>query len=245
MPTGTPWTTRELSRGGVLLGSLLIGWHLGMIGLNILAAPSGPWLGPEGPAPAPPPAFAQDLVRLYEPPWLSWWKINPNYHFDSNRPGLPGIYLIAKVYDAQGQKLGEARLPDPQANSWVQHRQEQLARLLGQDEPVTLGEERLAPRGQTLPQVSYWEPAGPHRFQLRTVSEELVPRGQPLLKPSALSLLAANAYARYLCRTYDGTRVEIERHSRQPIPPGLLLQPGELSAEIFAENVHLFGDLPR
>jgi hypothetical protein len=232
----------------VVAGSFAICLHLGAVGINVLAAPSGPWPGPEGPAQDPPPPFAQDLNQL-APTYLSALKINPTYHFESNRPGVQGVYFIARVKDEAGHVIKTVRVPDPSANVWVRYREGRLAQGLGQDVVVPPGQaEKLPAPKQQVKMVRFWLRTGEHDYVLKESPEHLVPRGQPVFQPSPLSMLLARAYARYLCRTYGGASVEIDRHHREVIGPHLLFPPpggppDALPREAFEEITNSFGEL--
>jgi hypothetical protein len=239
----------------VLGGSLVICLHLGALVVNLLASPSGPWLGPEGgPTPGPPPAFAHALNQLGPQGYLSLVKINPNYqvalyHFDSNRPGGQSVYFIANVKDETGKVIKpNIRIPDPKANPWLYHRQQQLAAQLAFDEmvPPRMTGDKVPPKGQEQQTITYWksDPGSNRSFKLVTVPDYEQPSGFGLMRPSKLSLRLAQSYARYLCREYGGAAVEIIRHTRETIPPTVLEQPPGTETEP-EEMVHNFGDLPR
>jgi hypothetical protein len=188
--------------------------------------------------------FAREFNQVIQPTYLSFLKLDPDYHFPDNRPGAPGVFLIAHVKDGSGKVLKSLRIPDADANPWLRHRQEQIASRLNQDVPVPMPQgERLAPVGQSLPTVKYWDmvPDARNNFRLKEVSELEVPRGRPVFKPSDWSLLLAQSYARYLCRAYGGTAVEIERHTKGMIPPMALFEAAPQGA--LDETVYSFGEL--
>jgi hypothetical protein len=217
--------------------------HFGAVGVNVLAAPSGPWPSPEGANQFGPPPFAQDLNAL-APTYLALLKINPDYHFDSNRPGAQAVSFVARVKDRDGNVLATVRVPDPDANPWVRYREGKLADWLGRDLPVPPPQgDVLAAPGQQTKTVKVWEPViPPHVFQLKEVPEHLVPRNRPVFQPSPMSFMLARSYARYLCRVHGGASVEVVRHNKDVIPPSLLLQDGP-PPEAFDENTGSFGDL--
>jgi hypothetical protein len=253
---------RQVPTWIVVAGSVAICFHLGVVAVNVLAAPSGPWPGPEGPAPTEPPAFAQNL-NVLAPTYLAGLKINPNYRFESNRPEAPGVYFIARVKDAAGSVVATVRVPDPDANPWVRYREGRLAQWLGQDMMVPPPQApKLPAPGQQPSLVTYWKKtAGEHTFQLVEEPEHLVDRRGPAFQPSPMSLLMARSYTRFLCRAHGGTSVEIERHMKAPIPLSLLfpnanrpdanksldpITPTLLSPperEALEENTHSFGEL--
>ena len=242
-------TAGRVPRWIVLAGSVAICLHLGAVGINVLAAPSGPWLGSEGGAvPAKAPDFAGDLNEFGQPAYLSLVRLDPNYqvalyHFDSNRPGGQGVYFVANVKDEAGKVIKTVRIPDPEANPWVRHRQEQLAASLSFDEPVPQRQgDKLAPVGQEETQISFWRGEG-RTFNLVTVPKSEQP-STPVMRPSKLSLLLAQSYTRHLCREYGGASAEIVRHVRPLIPPTVLWQ-GEPRPGLYDETVNNFGELPR
>lgn len=230
----------------VVAGSVAICFHLGAVGINVLAARSGPWPAPDGANFGEPPAFAQDLNGL-APTYLALLKINPNYHFESNRPGVQGIYFVAHVKDRDGKVLATVRVPGPDANPWVRYREARLAQGLGQDlafTPPQQGDVLTAP-GQEAKTVEYWNMTAPHTFQLKKEPEHLVPRNRPVFQPSPWSLMLARSYARYLCRVHGGAAVEIVRHSKDVIPPNLISQDVRdlPPPDAFDENTGSFGEL--
>jgi hypothetical protein len=249
MPQSTMPTTYRVPRWVVLLGSVAICLHLGAVGINLLASTSGPWPGPEGGAvPAKAPDFATELNQFGEPAYLSLVKINPNYqlslyHFDSNRTGGQGVYFTATVKDEAGKIIKRIRIPDPDANPWVAHRQQQLAAQLAFDEPVPQRQgDKLAPKGQEEKTISYWQGSG-RNFKLVMVPESDQP-STPIMRPSKLSLRLAQSYARFLCREYGGATAEIIRHNRDIIPPSVLWQ-GPPPEAAFQDGIYNFGELPR
>jgi hypothetical protein len=222
-------------------GSLAICLHLGLVGINALAAPSGPWPRQEGPPEfAGPPAFAQAVVQVAEPYYLSPLKLNMNYHFESNRTELPAAYIVAHLKDAQGNVFRTIRLPDPDANPWVRHRQERLAWYLTNDgQPLILQAPNVPPE-----MFEVFVEKGNHHWQFMSISENDLPRGRPIPRPSQFSFLFANAYARHLCREQEAARVEIVRHTKKAIPPTVAFREPAPPTDFFAEDSHSFGDLP-
>jgi hypothetical protein len=195
-------------------------------------------------------------------------RLTNNYHFVSNRPGdLPGVEFEVYLRDAEGNLLHKAKFPSPEANLWVRHRQQMLAGALAPLE-APQGEVLAAP-GASVPTMAVWlfpdelgpetpngpppggAPApsatGPDRLgQLRLsfVPQHLVPRQRPIMRPMELSVVLARSYARYLCRQHGAARAEIVRHSREPVPPGVLFG-AETPASTFESLVASFGEMSR
>jgi hypothetical protein len=298
----------------VAVGSAALAAHLLAVAVQVLAAPSGPWITPYGPSMAEPPIFAQkvnDLTSYYV------WPLRLNYHyrFASNRVGQPGVEFTVRLKDKDGNVKKTLTFPDRDANPWVRHRQEILARALADDQFVQRpGAVKIVGEGQDTPKLTIWEPwvkltdkafaelrsqkvpeavlaklnalkdrdFGQEQFQrelvkilekselegyqnrlamlaqnwegrppgqplwLTEVQQHLVPRDREVMRPSEWSLLLVRSYARYLCREYGAASAELVRHTKEPLPPAVLLPatappPGLFGNEFFAN----FGDLPR
>jgi hypothetical protein len=246
MPPSPPTTTKEVAPWLVALGSAAIVAHFLALGARVLAAPSGPWPMMEGGADlVRPPQFAQDLNELVTPGYLQWVKLTHNYHFPSNRPGSPGVYLEARLKDQDDNVLTTVRLPEKDANLWVRHRQELFARAFTEDQPVQPPQGEMIPApNQRVRMVRIWDEGGARSLKIRDVEEHRIPRDRPVFGPSDWSLLLARSYARYLCRTHGAAKVELIRHSRDPIPAAVLFT-GEPQAGTFDELKSNFGDFPR
>ncbi|MCS7046961.1 MAG: hypothetical protein NZO58_11440 [Gemmataceae bacterium] len=213
--------------------------HLLAIVALVLGAPSGPWYTQFGASTFPGPVFATS-INTVTLPYLEVVRMTHNYKLrvDVNRPS---VYFEAHLKDANGNVVKTVKVPDPKANFWVRHRQQLLADGLFEDLPVPPpGSERLG-----APKKTYWE-ASDKQFVLKTVPEHLVPRNPPVMSPSPWSLLLAQSYMRYLCRTHRAASAELVRHSRDAVlPPNLLppmmLESGQLPPQLFEEFVANFG----
>jgi hypothetical protein len=229
-----------------ILGSTAIALHLVAILALVIAAPSGIWFTPFGPDMASPPQFAQSAYDIAVPYYLQQLKMTHNYHFTTNRVSLPAVKFEVRLKDEKGDVIDTLQFPDADANFWVRHRQSLLARGLGDDQPVPpqMGESVPA-AGQQVRSVQIWKMVeGQGRsLYLDKVPEHLVPRDQMVLRPSDLSLVMANSYARYLCRKYGASSVEIVRRSQDPIPPAVLMN--EPPAGAFDELIANFGEFPK
>jgi len=230
----------------MVIGSLAVAGHLSIIAVSVLAARSGPWVGPFVSDWAEPPWFARTLDPLTRDRYLRPLRLTHNYHFLSNRFEIADVYLEVRLKNEAGEVTETVRIPDKEANPWAQHRQDLLARhLLDGDRPVPppAGEVLPAP-GQRAPTIQYWR-QGPDRIlRLHTEAQHLVPRNAPLLQPSEFSLTLARSYARYLCQRHNAASAEILRHSRLPLSPVVLLQQ-EIAPEATEEIVASYGEMSR
>ena len=64
-----------------------------------------------------------------------------------------------------------------------------------------------------------------------------------LFRPTDRSWDLVRAYGRYLSRTYGATSVEIIRHTRDPIPPEMLLSPGNMEERWPEELIANYGEV--
>jgi hypothetical protein len=247
MTPAMPGNAGGVPRWVVLAGSAFLLFHLGAVGVNALAAPSGPWPTPEGPNMSTPPLFAFLIHESVTLPYLRTLKMTHNAHFTSNRPGPSAVAFTVRLEDADGNELKTLRIPDPNAAPWLKHRQELLARALADDlnVPPPQGETIPAP-GHEVPMVSLWEPVENRKLILRKVPEHLVPRDRPVMKPSDWSLLLARSYARHLCREHGAARAELVRLTRDPVSPAVLFLPANSPPPGPVEDlVCNFGRMPR
>src|SRR5262249_51306775 len=139
------------------------------------------------------------------------------------------------------------KIPDPEANFWVRHRQSLLAQALADDEPVPPPQgEKVAAPGQQTRTVEIWDEVekGVPRLAIKKVPEHLIPRDRPVFRPSEWSLILAQSYARYLCRTHGADKAEIIRHTQEAIPPGVLFGP-EPPPGAFPVLTSNFGEYPK
>ncbi len=227
----------------IALGSLAIFLHLGVIIIHTLAAPSGPWPGPEGMTMASPPSFAQSLDEPLVPMYLKPLKLTHNYHFWGNRPSAPGVFVDVKLKDAKGELLTTLHFPDSTANVWVRYLQGLFAQGLVPDQPITppQGEAIPAPH-QQVRMVPIWDVAGDQSLRLNRVPEHLIPRNRLVYGPTEWSLVLVRSYARYLCRQHGAAMAEVVRHSRESIPPSFLLM-GNPPPMAFTDLIASYGDL--
>jgi len=228
----------------VIVSSLVIGFHLLAVLVNALAVWSGPWPVMDGPPMATPPQFAVTL-HSRTGDYLQAVRLTHNFHFTTNRAALPTVYGEAKLRDDEGKEVAVVRIPDPNANRWVRHRQEVLIRGLGDDQPVAPpGTEIIPAPGQKAPEQELWQAAEnePRNLRLVRVPSHLVPRDRPMLAPSPMAITLANSYARYLCRAHGAASVEFVRRSRDAIPPRILFE-DNVPAGALDELVSNFGEL--
>jgi hypothetical protein len=227
------------------VASVAIAFHLFAVGIRVLATVSGPWPNPPGFVMATPPQFAFSINEwLNKDRYLDGLKLTDNYHFFTNHPKLPGVYLEIRLLDDSGDEIKTVKLPDDGANPWVRYRQSLLARALADDQLVILPPgEAIAAAGQTLPDIQFWH--GENRnLKLRSAHPNLVPRDQPVFRPAEWSLLLTRSYARHLCRLHGAASAEIIRHSQEPIPPLMLFNENVPPVE-YAELICNFGKISR
>jgi hypothetical protein len=210
------------------VGSLVIAGHFFAILILVLAAPSGRWPDPMvGERMAPPPPFAQKVNEITQNYYLKHLKLVHNYHFNSNRPVVPGVKFEVKLYDEQGTEVKTLTFPDPRANSWEKHRQTLMARHLAEDRTLVLPEGELlrTPDGSYPPQA-YWQPDRIQRDQIRLTSKPLdqVPRTvlgeMPTMRPSWWSMVLSRSYVRYLRHKHGAASGTLVRITRDPLPSG-------------------------
>jgi hypothetical protein len=227
----------------ITVASLAILFHLGAVIVHVLAAPSGPWPGPDGPNMAGPPSFTQAVDESVVQGYLKPLKLTHNYHFWGNRPSIPGVFLELRLKDAQGELQTTLRFPDPKANSWVRHLQALFAQGLVPDQPIAppQGEAIPAPH-QQVRTVPIWDIASDQSLRLRRVPEHLIPRNRPVYGPTEWSVVLVHSYARYLCRTHGAASAEVVRHSRESLSPTVLLA-GNPPPMAFTDLIANYGDL--
>jgi hypothetical protein len=268
-PGEAPWiAARPVPRWLVIVGSVVILFHLIAVGARVLAVPSGPWPSPmEGATIMTPPQFAYSLLYNSDPQgtpeqqqnlarqqtlvshYLNGLHLTNNYHFGSNRPGQPGVRFEIRLKDKDGNLIEVVRFPDDKANAWVQHRQKLLADNLV-DEPVMPPQgENIAAPGRKAPTIDIWEPAGGEQkpgagqnLVLKTIETHLTPRDRPVFRPSDWAQLMAKAYCRRLCRVYGAAKAELIRQSRDPYPP-MILTIDAPPTDAFADLTSNFGEV--
>jgi hypothetical protein len=234
----------EAPRLLIAVGSLAILFHLGAVIVHALAAPSGPWPGPDGMNMAGAPSFTQTLDEALVGGYLKPLKLTHNYHFWGNRPSAPGVYLEVKLKDTKGEILTTLRFPDTQTNPWVRYLQGLFAQGLVPDQPIAppQGETIPAP-GQQVRMVDIWDMAGEQSLRLSQVPEHLIPRNRPVYGPTEWSRVLVRSYARYLCQKHGAASAEVVRHSRESIPPTVFLT-GDAPPMAFTDLTASYGDIP-
>jgi hypothetical protein len=236
---------RALPRWLVFLGSAAVAFHLFALGVLAVAAPSGPWPGAVGTVMGMEPPFAAPVSALTTRHYLMPLKMSHNYHFATNRPGMPAAAFEVRLKDEQGNVLETLTFPDPHANCWIRHRQALLAQDLADDAPIPprQGETIPAP-GQQVANVTYWDTAEDGGLRLKTAPEHLVPRDRPVFRPSEWSMVLARSYVRHLCREYGAASGELIRRTREPITPDLMFT-DEPPAAAFDTLVANFGEFTK
>jgi hypothetical protein len=260
-----------LPRWVIVGGSGLVLFHFLALGMQVLAAPSGPWPMNSGPTPAWGPLFATEINLTMGRSYLRVLHMEHDYHFMSNVVDRPMVYFEIQLKDANGNALKTLKLPDDNANFWirlarpfvpwlrrektlkfpddnanfwVRQRQQLLAQQLGDDQPVQPPRgEIVLPKGQSYPTVQLWFSAEGDPIQKLVRKSELeLPRDRPLSRPSDWSQLLAQAYVRHLCREYGAASGELVRHSRNALLPDIMFVQGPIPREAFSEMVCNFGD---
>lgn len=238
-------TAIAVPRWLIILGSLVIAGHLFAVVMGVLVAPSGPWPTQEGPSMAMPPQFAFAIHNALTQSYLTTIKMTHNYHFTSNRTQNPEIYFEVRLKDKEGEELATLKFPDAKANHWVRHRHTLLAQFLGEDQPLPPPQsEEIAPPGQRAPTVLIWKRGKDQTYKIFEEEKHLVPRDEPVFRPSDWALLVARSYSRYLCRTHGAASAEIIRHSKNPLQP-VVLYMDNLPAGATEEMIANFVEQPR
>jgi hypothetical protein len=225
----------------IWVGSVAIVFHLGAVGMNMLAAQSGPWADNNG-RPTSPPLLAMRIHEAFGADYLRPIRLDQNYHVLANRlPATPGVFLEFRLKDEQGNDMGSIKLPDDNANAWVRHRQSLLLDIFAEDEQkLPPQSEIIAAPGRELPKVQYWDMER-GQLRLRTVDVNQIPRDHPVSGPSEWMFLFARSYARYLCRTHGAAKVEVLRHHQDAIRP-YVLDVDNVPAAAFQEVISNFGE---
>jgi hypothetical protein len=231
----------------MIVGSVVIGFHLLALGFAAVAARSGPWpMPPEGAAPMPPPEFAAVVNSWTGVYYLQALRLTHNYHFATNNTNSTGITLEARLTDRDGHQV-TVPLPDDGANFWVRHRESLLAGSLGNDVPyIPQGAPKVVKIGEKAPSVLVWDrPEGETKETLKEVEEHQLSRVRPTMRPNPVALLLANAYARYLCRQYGAANVQLVRYYQERIPPVFMDPQQQPMPGYFTKQSSDFRELPR
>jgi len=239
-----PATADGIPRWLIWVGSVAVLFHLGAVGVNALAAQSGPWPDNDGRM-LMPPLLAFKANESFAADYLKPMRMNLTYHVHANRPtGTPGVYLEFRVKDQDGNEINRLNLPEDSANAWVRHRQSLLAVIFGQDQVIAPPQsELIAAPGQEVPKVQYWD-MDKGLLKLKTIDINQIPRDHPVSGPDDFTFLLARSYARFLCRTYGAAKVEIIRHHQDPIRPFVLTQEN-FQARQFDEIRSTFGEFSK
>lgn len=229
----------------IWVGSVAIVIHFGAIGVNALAAMSGPWPNHDS-GMIGPPLLAAQVHEAFGADYLRLIRLNHNYHFLANRlPSTPGVYLEFRLKDEQGNELGMARVPDDNANAWVRHHQSLLTQqVFWEDRVVTPQQsELIAAPGGEVPKTQYWK-MDKGRLELVTVDVNQVPLTPPVSGPTQWSLMLASAYSRHICRTHGAAKAQVLRHHQNAILP-MVLHADNVQANAFDEIISNLGEFSR
>jgi hypothetical protein len=242
---------RPLPRWLIVVGTLGIAFHLLAVVVVVIAAPSGPFPTPVGPLPFEPPAFVWrqnaggQLLNEVAADYLRLLHLGSNYHFSSNKLDYSAVWFEVRLKGADGAVFKTLKFPEDDANFWVRHREGLLAQNIGDDQNVQSNRQNTLPaEGERVQRVQIWKQAKPgDEFHLESVPVSSLSRTQPENGPSAWSQLLAKAYVRYLERKYgeergESIKGELIRHSRNPIPPVVVVNPQDLwPPNVFNEMV--------
>ncbi len=235
-------TAGGLSSWQLAFGSIVIGGHLLAVLVMMLAVPSGPWPTADGNGLSTPPQFAYSLSSLIPSSYLQSLGMADRAGHLSGNPAMIGVSIELRLEDADGRPLTTLRLPDPNRNWWVRHRQGLLARALADDLPVAPPEgEMIAGPGQAVPSTAVWELSTNGELELRELPEHLLPRDRPMFRPSEKSLLLVRSMSRHACRAHGAARAEVIRHTQQPIPPAVMFLPNPPPSTAAGSLVSRFG----
>jgi len=248
MPALPSVPTRPLPAWLKLLASIFVLCHLSILGLLALATKSGPWPTPYGSFQADPPMFAQSITSATLPVYLQPLQMTHNYHFETNKTPQVAACFEVHLKDAFGAVTKTLRFPDPKANFWVRHRQEQLASWLAADEPLQpRGSEKIAAPRQKADEVEFWDmpKEEPGTLRLKRLPEHLAPRDQAIVRPTERAKMLAASYLRYLCREHDAASAELVRIHRDTIMPMVLIMPEPPREENMMTVKSYFGEYSR
>jgi hypothetical protein len=223
-------------------GSAVIVAHFGVVIAHALAVPSGPWPGPEGQDMAAPPAFVKTLNQEAQG-YRYVFRLGPSDSVAGDPPAFPGVFAEVRLKDSGGNVIKTVRLPDPDANAWVRHREELLVQGLVPDQPI------MPPRGESIPapnqevrKVPIWQGPEGGPLRLQHVPEHLIPRQRDVMGPTERSLVLVRSYARHLCRQHGASSAEVLRHSREAISPIAYLM-GPPPPMAFTDLIVSYGDI--
>lgn len=230
----------------MVLGSVLVLFHFFCAIISTIAVDSGPWSVPGGGSDmALPPYFAtipNELAR----PYASLFKTNVAFHFSSNRQDMEEVSFEVALKDDKGNIKERKQYPDPTASSSVQFRQRLLAQQLANDTMMApQAGIKIAPSGQKLAEVKWWQPETDFKFVLKTDNENSLPRNQALRQPSPTQLTIARSYTRYLKQLQPGTNPELTRFWQMPLNPAVLVVPEEPTNELLRRFQASYGELTK
>jgi hypothetical protein len=239
---------RPLPRWLILVGSIVITFHLFAVGIVVIAAQSGPWPLAMGSSTMEAPPFVWSLTypgRALNDLALGYLRglhLENNFHFSSNRSDFSTVRFEVRLKDKEGNVIQTLQFPEEGTNFWVRHRQSVVANALGLDEPAQTSRQNTLPEpGKEPDRIRFWDPVDPPRGRHLRLKSELVTkvsRDRPLMTPSVFSQLAANSYVRHLIRKYGAESGELTRLSRDSIRPEVLMTPqSQWQPDLFDELV--------
>lgn len=236
----------------MVIGSLLIIFHLLCALHTTLFTSSGPWPTPNGNMQALPPQFAITIGRLSinEQPVLEAYqramRVYSSFRFSSIRQETLEISFEGIFKDTAGNVISKKSIPDPEAPASIRYRQVQLAQQLGNDEPLPPPQAVIiAAPGKTLENVRWWQADGENRMVLKEDNPNSVPRNQNFMTPSASQYLIAKSFARFLGRHHEQPRVELVRYWYEPVLPMVLIEDEAPTADVLRRFQSSYGVLPQ
>jgi hypothetical protein len=226
------------------VGSIAIVCHLGAVGVNTLAAPSGPWAENDGRM-VPPPLLASKFNQVFAADYLKPIRMDRNYHAEANRSLFtPGVWLEFRLKDEQGEQIAVVKLPDDDENPMVRHRQSLLTIPFTEDmRHVPPQSEVIAAPGKEVPRVQIWEEVGRGKLALKTIDINQIPK-DGVSGPDEWMFLFARSYARRLCREYRAAKAEMIRHHQNQAPPDILDRE-QVPQAMFQEVTSNFGEFTK
>jgi hypothetical protein len=227
----------------VVLGSVVICFHLGAVGIHVLSPRSGPWVLPppyfSGVADGP--KFTEAASRVIFKNYLHPLRSTHDYHFLTNNTLVAGVKFEVRLLNDKGEMMRTLTFPDTAANFWVRHRQQLLAQGLIQDFPVQRVSEQSLPKGQRQPRLQVWETGPDQVRKLVFISQTQIDPSRHPGRPSEWTQLLVRSYLRHLCREHSAARAELIRIMREPVMVEWMF--GTPPAGAFEEIVSSFGEL--
>lgn len=229
----------------MILGSVAILCHFICALISALNSNSGPWPLPNNiVSMADPPQFAFTAGEMVSGYYQRILKNTSAFRFTSIKQEVNEIMFDAVIRDANGVVVAKRSIPDPEAPEAIRYRQRLLAQQLGNDIPLPPPEGVIiAPAGQKLPTLRWWQPENDRNFILRQDNPNAVPRNQEFRQPNPWQFIVAKSYARYLSRQYANSKIELRRYWYDPVFPMVLIENTPPTADILRRFQSSYGEL--